>query len=128
MNSYLSSTELANALALRDPSDPEQGPYALQQLLHDILDAVSRLSQLPAQPVRVSPIVAVEDNYDRLGFAPHAVTPGPALLPLPQPDGDAAQPPHQLDLWRIASRPDLTGQQLDQLVSAIVEAVIPAGR
>lgn len=114
-------------MALRDPSDPEQGPYALQQLLHDILDAVSRLSQLPAQPVRVSPIVAVEDNYDRLGFAPHAVTPGPALLPLPQPDGDAAQPPHQLDLCRIAWRPDLTGQQLDQLVSAIVEAVIPAG-
>jgi phenylalanyl-tRNA synthetase alpha chain len=66
----LTSTELAAALAVRDLTDPTQGPHALQLLVTAILDALAGDVRL----VRAYPVVPVEENYDQLGYAPDAIT------------------------------------------------------
>jgi hypothetical protein len=62
--SVISTAELLRALTLRDLTDPSAGPHAMQLLLSAIHAA------LPAPVVvhRASPIVSIEDNYDRLGY------------------------------------------------------------
>lgn len=65
----LSLVELRRVLAIRDLTDPAQGPHAMQLLLAAIH------AGLPAPVVvhRASPIVSVADNYDRLGYPPDGV-------------------------------------------------------
>ncbi|MEJ2857199.1 MULTISPECIES: PheS-related mystery ligase SrmL [unclassified Saccharothrix] len=55
----------------RDLSDPVQGPHAVQLLLDRILAA---LDVPEVRLIRENPEVAVEDNYDNLGYTPDAVT------------------------------------------------------
>lgn len=74
MPSYLSPSELHDALTIRDLSDPDGGPHAMQPLLQGILDALSREWRVPQRIVRHSPLVSVADNYDRLGFKESDVT------------------------------------------------------
>ena len=74
MPSYLSAENLTAALQLRDLTDPAHGKHAMQQLLGNVVDALTQSWAIPARWVRTSPLVAVEDNYDRLGFDPGAVT------------------------------------------------------
>ena len=74
MPSYLSTENLTAALQLRDLTDPADGKHAMQQLLGNVVDALTQSWAIPARWVRTSPLVAVEDNYDRLGFDPGAVT------------------------------------------------------
>lgn len=74
MTNYLSTDQLSAALHLRDLTDPEQGPHAMQLLLADVRTALTDLWRIPVDTVRDSPIVAVADNYDRLGFTAGAVT------------------------------------------------------
>ena len=74
MPSYLSTENLTAALQLRDLTDPAHGKHAMQQLLGNVVDALTQSWAIPARWVRTSPLVAVEDNYDRLGFDPAAVT------------------------------------------------------
>ncbi|MFG1925036.1 hypothetical protein [Cryptosporangium sp. NPDC048952] len=62
---------LVSALELRDLTDPSAGPHALQLLLDDLVAADWGC---PVDVQRSSPLVAVEDNYDRLGYEPDAVT------------------------------------------------------
>jgi phenylalanyl-tRNA synthetase alpha chain len=78
----LDPTAVAAALSLRDLTDPADGRHAVQLLLDAAVAAVGRHSTVSVQ--RGGAAVAVEDNYDRLGYAPSAVTrePGsPALRP-----------------------------------------------
>ncbi len=74
MPSYLSTENLNAALQLRDLTDPAHGKHAMQQLLGNVVDALTQSWSIPARWVRTSPMVAVEDNYDRLGFDPGAIT------------------------------------------------------
>ncbi|MDQ0095253.1 PheS-related mystery ligase SrmL [Paeniglutamicibacter psychrophenolicus] len=74
MTTYLSPAELHDALALRDLSDPDHGPHAMQELLAHMENVLTRSWGVAARTVRNSPLVSVADNYDKLGFSPSAVT------------------------------------------------------
>lgn len=74
MPTYLTHEQLARDLELRDLTDPDSGPHAIQ-LLIDI--AASTLSSAWGCVQRRSPgprVVAIEDNYDNLGFTPDAAS------------------------------------------------------
>ena len=70
----LSARELLAALELRDLTDPAHGPHAMQLLLDDVLSALTGAWGCAVDLRRLHPLVAVEDNYDRLGYAPGDVT------------------------------------------------------
>lgn len=74
MITYLHPDELHRALTRRDLTDPAQGRHAVQLLLENILQALSRLWDIPTTVVRNPPLVAVRDNYDRLRYDPGDVT------------------------------------------------------
>ncbi|HEX8626577.1 MAG TPA: hypothetical protein VF755_00205, partial [Catenuloplanes sp.] len=70
----LSPDDLSAALRLRDLSDPDQGPHAMQILLTDVLENLRRAWGCPLDLQRRRPLVAIEDNYDRLGYAAEDIT------------------------------------------------------
>ncbi|MCB5293030.1 hypothetical protein [Arthrobacter sp. SO3] len=168
MKNYLHPSELQNALALRDLSDPAQGPHAMSVLLAEVTAALAQLWNVSVETHRISPLVATADNYDRLGYSPDDVTRDsrysrhvsptvmlrshtssgvPALLDslreeLGHYDRLHALPglvhrrdsidrthvgaPHQVDLWRLKARGLLGSAELEQMMGAVVEAVLPA--
>ena len=168
MKTYLSLTQLNDALSLRDLSDPGSGPHAMQLLLNDVVAALERLWGVASRTHRLNPLVATADNYDRLGYSPDDVTRDsrysrhvsptvmlrshtsagiPALLdPLRGELGhydelqvlpglvyrrDAIDrthvgAPHQVDLWRLKARGLLGPADLDAMMAAVVEAVLPS--
>jgi phenylalanyl-tRNA synthetase alpha chain len=69
----LSAAELRRVLSIRDLTDPEQGPHAMQLLVASLIESLA--AAWGAEPVvrRASPIVSVADNYDRLLYPPDAV-------------------------------------------------------
>lgn len=71
---YLSSEELQRALTLRDLTDPAQGEHAIQQLLTAVVSTLANQWHSTVRTVRNPPVVAVRDNYDRLGYDPGDVT------------------------------------------------------
>lgn len=75
MLSLLSPDAIARDLAVRDLTDPTKGPHAIQLIVDDIVGALGeRWPETDVRIVRGSPIVSLDDNYDRLGFSPDAVT------------------------------------------------------
>jgi phenylalanyl-tRNA synthetase alpha chain len=64
----LSTEEVIKALTLRDLSDPSHGKHAMQLIMNEILDALSKAWDAEVKVYRESPIVSIEDNYDRLGY------------------------------------------------------------
>lgn len=66
----LSLQALKQALNLRDLSNPAEGPHAMQLLTDNIIAALERHWQCPATIYRESPVVSIEDNYDRIGYPP----------------------------------------------------------
>ena len=66
--SYLTPDVLAADLAVRDLTDPGDGPHAIQLIVQAVLDAVT--TRWGGGPVveRGERIVEVADNYDRLGY------------------------------------------------------------
>lgn len=74
MTTYLSSDHLSRALALRDLTDPGAGPHAMQRLLTDVVTGLSAAWDVRPCTLRYSPLVAVADNYDKLGYDATAVT------------------------------------------------------
>lgn len=70
----LSSSALADALALPDLTDPGQGPHALQILVADVTQALANAWNAEVREIRTPRVVSVADNYERLGYPPHAVT------------------------------------------------------
>jgi phenylalanyl-tRNA synthetase alpha chain len=70
----LSPEAVARALALRDLSDPREGPHAIQRIIDDIVGALRRAWRCEAVVHRGARIVDVADNYDVLGYDRAAVT------------------------------------------------------
>ena len=64
----LDADALARALAVRDLTDPAQGPHAMQLLLQRIVGAL--VGQWGCEPMarRAHPVVTVADNYDHLRY------------------------------------------------------------
>jgi phenylalanyl-tRNA synthetase alpha chain len=62
---------LVDALTIRDLTDPAQGPHALQILVDNAVTSISDETQIHL--TRAIPVVPIEDNYDRLGYAPDAI-------------------------------------------------------
>lgn len=61
---------LERALALRDLTDPAQGPHAMQLLVDAAAGALTRAWGCPVTTARQPPVVTVADNYDRLLYPP----------------------------------------------------------
>ena len=74
MTTLLSPDDLRSALELRDLSDPAGGPHAMQVLLDDVLAALTGAWHCTLEVQRRRPLVSVEDNYDRLGYAVADIT------------------------------------------------------
>ncbi|WP_083459839.1 hypothetical protein [Jiangella muralis] len=70
----LSLPALVDALSLRDLTDPAQGPHALQLLVTAAASALGERWDADVRLLRSRPVVAVEDNYDRLGYQRDAVS------------------------------------------------------
>lgn len=71
---HLTPDQLHRALGLRDLTEPAQGAHAVQMLLDGVVSALSQDWRCTVRHVRTSPLVAVRDNYDRLGYDPGDVT------------------------------------------------------
>lgn len=69
-HSVLSHEALERALDLRDLTDPLQGPHAMQRIVNAIHGALAARWGCRRHLHRAAPIVAVADNYDRLGYPP----------------------------------------------------------
>lgn len=65
---YLTPSQLCRALNLRDLTDPAQGSHAIQTLLDSAVTTLQTEWGTPARYVRNSPVVSVNENYDRLGY------------------------------------------------------------
>lgn len=166
----ISAPDLLRALALRDLSDPSQGPHAMQPLLAAVVDALRRTWAIRSRTIRHSPVVAVTDNYDHLGYRrdnvtrdvrhtryispttmlrSHTTADIPAVLRNPRYsagehdelivvpglayrrdviDRTHVGEPHQVDLWRLSSGPRLGPDALEQMITTVVEAVLPGAR
>ena len=74
MTTLLCAHDLSAALQMRDLSDPAQGPHAMQVLLTEILQALAGAWGCTVDLQRRRPLVAVEDNYDRLGYTAADIT------------------------------------------------------
>lgn len=71
----LTTSELHAALALRDLTDPAQGPHALQLIVDSIQAALGQAWPYTETWIRRDhPVVPLADNYDNLGYAGDAVT------------------------------------------------------
>jgi phenylalanyl-tRNA synthetase alpha chain len=66
--SILSAEALEAALSIRDLTDPARGPHAMQILLGDAVEVLRSAWGAALVLCRASPIVSVEDNYDRLHY------------------------------------------------------------
>jgi phenylalanyl-tRNA synthetase alpha chain len=58
----------ARALAIRDLSDERQGPHAMQLVVRSIISSLVESWHCQAIVHRASPVVSIEDNYDRLHY------------------------------------------------------------
>jgi phenylalanyl-tRNA synthetase alpha chain len=73
----LTSAALAAALSVADLTDPDetrQRPHALARLVWLAVDSLAAAWRIPVRTLRSGRLVSVDDNYDRLGYAPAAVT------------------------------------------------------
>ena len=167
--SYLSPDQLARALSLRDLSDPAQGAHSMQLLLENLVTALQHQWGSSVRQVRNPPLVAVRDNYDRLGYdrgditraqrytryvSPTVVLRTHTSAELPRAlqdyrgrsdvdellvvpglvyrrdvvDRTHVGEPHQVDLWRIRSTSQTTDQDLLEMITTVVEAVLPGAQ
>ncbi|HEX9306031.1 MAG TPA: hypothetical protein VF894_00990 [Anaeromyxobacter sp.] len=69
-HAILSPDAVERALALRDLTDPAQGPHAMQQLVDAAVGALTGSWGCPVIVERAEPVVTVADNYDRLLYPP----------------------------------------------------------
>ena len=63
---HLTEEQLKKDLELRDLSDSTQGEHCMQLIMNEVIDALTEYWHCPATIYRESPIVTVEDNYDKL--------------------------------------------------------------
>ncbi|MGH9222693.1 MAG: hypothetical protein ACRD2W_02570 [Acidimicrobiales bacterium] len=74
MPSALTREQLARDLAVRDLTDPAQGPHAIQLLMDAAVHRLAAAWDVDVRRHRRSPVVDVEDNYDRLRIGQEAVS------------------------------------------------------
>ena len=72
--SYLDPLQLQRDLGLRDLSDPGEGRHAIQILIGQAIEGLSRAWDCEVRWCRGPRIVPVADNYDRLGYPAEAIT------------------------------------------------------
>jgi phenylalanyl-tRNA synthetase alpha chain len=72
--STLSPSQLAHDLAVRDLTDPRQGRHAIQLLIHVAVARLAAAWDCQVRWHRGPRVVAVQDNYDRLGIPPDAIS------------------------------------------------------
>jgi phenylalanyl-tRNA synthetase alpha chain len=72
MERTMTTSTLNADLALRDLTDPRTGPHAVQRMIDEILRAVAARYRGDLRLERGERIVAVADNYDRLGYGADA--------------------------------------------------------
>lgn len=70
----LTLDELRRQLALRDLTDPMDGPHAIQLLVEAAAQALKDAWSCEVRWIRSNPIVSVADNYDRLRIPADAVS------------------------------------------------------
>lgn len=68
------TTDYSRALALRDLSDPAQGPHAMQQVVDILEAALATAWRVPVRRERGPRVMSVRDNYDRLRYRADDVT------------------------------------------------------
>jgi phenylalanyl-tRNA synthetase alpha chain len=71
---YLTADQLAGDLALPDLTDPGSGPHAIQLLVDLAVDALVTAWGCTPRRCPGPRIVAIDDNYDNLGFMPDAAS------------------------------------------------------
>ena len=64
----ISLEETRRLLNLRDLSNPAEGRHALQMINERVIKALENLWQTKSMIYRESPIVSIEDNYDKIGY------------------------------------------------------------
>jgi len=64
----LGAEALERSLSLRDLTDPEQGPHALQLLVREVSAALERAWRCRVTVHRAPRLVSVDDNYDALHY------------------------------------------------------------
>jgi phenylalanyl-tRNA synthetase alpha chain len=69
-HAILSPDAVERALALRDLTDPAQGPHAMQLVVDAAVAALARAWGTPVTVERAHPVVSVADNYDALLYPP----------------------------------------------------------
>jgi phenylalanyl-tRNA synthetase alpha chain len=69
-HAILSPEALHRALALRDLTDPAQGPHAMQLLVDAAVAALRDAWRCQVVVDRAEPVVTIADNYDRLLYPP----------------------------------------------------------
>ena len=74
MPAHLSPEQLARDLSIRDLTDPAAGAHALQLVLDRAVDALAHRWGCEVRWWRGDRVVAVEDNYDNLGYRTDDVT------------------------------------------------------
>ncbi|HEV2256449.1 MAG TPA: hypothetical protein VGS06_25165 [Streptosporangiaceae bacterium] len=72
--SYLDPVQLQRDLDLRDLSEPAAGPHAIQILIGQAVEGLSRAWGCEVRWCSGPRIVPVTDNYDRLGYPAEAIT------------------------------------------------------
>lgn len=64
----IGSQELQRSLSIRDLTDPEAGPHAIQLVVAAAIGALERAWGVTTRVYRDHPVVRVADNYDALGY------------------------------------------------------------
>ncbi|MGQ7352304.1 PheS-related mystery ligase SrmL [Quadrisphaera oryzae] len=128
----LSTPELVAALTLRDLTDPAQGPHAAQLLLDAVTSTLSRLWGCPVRSVRPGPLVAVADNYDRLGYRTDDVTRARRYTRYASPttmlrSHTSAAMPHELDRYRAVAAERARARLDGRRAPAVDELLVAPG-
>lgn len=74
MPAYLTPDQLARDIELRDLTDPDSGPHAIQLLVNLSANALSQAWGCIQRRAPGPRIVAIADNYDNLGFTADAAS------------------------------------------------------
>lgn len=74
MPTALTPDQLHHDLAIRDLTDPQAGPHAIQLLVEAAVDALKEAWNCEVRRERGPRVVPLDDNYDRLGYPPAAIT------------------------------------------------------
>lgn len=66
---HLTKEQLEKDLNIRDLTNPNEGAHAMQAIMQEVIEALKNYWNCPVSIYRESPIVTVEDNYDKLGIS-----------------------------------------------------------